>query len=143
VAGVDITVPVYNWTETHYLDAQDVANHEASWYALTGKTNNAAFKGFAAGEVLFLGCSGTKRGDQQWEITFKFAASPNVADFCADWPADVKPSAAVPKKGWEYVWVRYRETEDTNAAAMTKKATSVYIEQVYGTGNFAGLGIGT
>lgn len=110
VAGIDVTVPVYNWSETICLDDSDVIAHKAAYYACTGKTNNNTFRGFAAGEVLFLGCSGTKRGNQQWEVTFKFAASQNVADLCANWPAKTKPSGAVPKKGWEYAWFVYDET---------------------------------
>jgi hypothetical protein len=47
-------------------------------FALTGRVNNSAFKGFAAGECLFLGAAGTKRASGDWEITFRFAASPNV-----------------------------------------------------------------
>ncbi len=39
--------------------------------------NNASWKGFAAGECLFLGASGSKRGSDDWEITFRFAATPN------------------------------------------------------------------
>jgi len=49
-------------------------------FILTGRVNQAAFKGFAAGEVLFLGASGSKRGDGDWEITFNYAASPNVTN---------------------------------------------------------------
>ncbi|MDY7011419.1 MAG: hypothetical protein SVV80_11815 [Planctomycetota bacterium] len=75
VEGVDITVPVYNFSETHYIDDGDV--NKGAYFALTGKVNNAAWKGFAAGEVLFLGASGSKRGSDDWEITFRFAASPN------------------------------------------------------------------
>lgn len=36
------------------------------------------WRAFAAGEVLFLGASGSKRGEEEWEITYRFAASPNV-----------------------------------------------------------------
>jgi len=79
VAGVDITVPVYNFSETHYLDTATVtAAYKAALFALTGTVNNASFKGFAAGEVLFQGASGSLRSQDDWEISFKFAASPNV-----------------------------------------------------------------
>jgi hypothetical protein len=37
--------------------------------------------------------------------------------------------------------VRYESAEDTNAKALIKKPTAVYIEQVYEYGNFSGLGI--
>jgi hypothetical protein len=83
VDGVDITVPVYQFSETHYFsNAQVTGAYKGAIFSCTGKTNAGGFKGFAPGEVLFLGATGSKRGDgpdDDWEITFRFAppASPN------------------------------------------------------------------
>ena len=56
VEGVDITVPVYHFSETHYKSAGSITQaYKMALFELTGKVNNAAFKGFSAGEVLFLG----------------------------------------------------------------------------------------
>ncbi|MCK4343502.1 MAG: hypothetical protein KAY37_17450 [Phycisphaerae bacterium] len=77
VEGVDIAVPVYHFSETHYLpDAIVSPAYRGTLFSLTGKVNGGAFKGFAAGECLFLGAAGAKRGSGDWEITFRFAASP-------------------------------------------------------------------
>ena len=46
---------------------------------MTGKVNDASFKGLDAGECLFLGASGSKRGEKDWEIAFRFAGSENCA----------------------------------------------------------------
>ncbi len=135
VEGVDVTIPVYTWSETHYLPDSQV--NKAAYYALTGRTNNASFKGCATGECLFLGASGSKKGSDNWEITFKFAASPNKANFT------VGGITVASKKGWEYMWVRYADSEDTDAKALVKKPVAVYIEKVYEEGNLATLGIGT
>jgi len=54
--------------------------YKTTLFALTGTVNSGAFEGFAAGEVLFLGASGSKRGEEDWEITYRFAASPNATD---------------------------------------------------------------
>ena len=138
VDGVDITVPVYTFSETHILAADDVDNtYKGKLFALTGKTNNAGFKGFATGECLFLGASGSKRGSGDWEITFHFAASPNKTGL------SVGDITGIAKKGWEYLWVRYEDDVDTTAGAMVKKPVAVYIEKVYDEGNFADLAIGT
>ncbi|MCY3019526.1 MAG: hypothetical protein NTW87_10930 [Planctomycetota bacterium] len=132
VAGCDITVPVYNWQETHYLS--DAQLNQWLYYALTGSVNNAPFKGFAAGEVLFLGASGQKRGqDGKWEVTFKYAASPNMVNI------QVGSIMGIAKKGWEYMWVQYADDVDATAKVKIKKPTAVYIEQVYEMLNFAGL----
>lgn len=135
VEGADITVPVYNFSETHYLAASAVTGaYKATLFALTGRVNNAPFKGFAAGEVLFLGASGSKRGAEDWEITYRFAASPNVVGL------SVGPITGINKKGWEYLWVRYADAEDQNV--LVKQPIAAYVEQVYELGSFSALGIG-
>lgn len=138
VDGVDITVPVYHFSETHFIAASAVtAGYKATLFFLTGKVNNGNFKGFASGECLFLGASGAKRGDEDWEISFRFAGSPNVTGLA------VGPITGIAKKGWEYLWVRYSEVEDTSAKVLVKRPVAAYVERVYDLGNFAGLGIGT
>jgi hypothetical protein len=136
VEGADVTIPVYNFTETHmFFDAVVDQAYKLTLFNLTGRTNNAAFKGFAAGEVLFLGASGSKRGSNLWEITFRFAASPNVSGLT------VGSITGIAKSGWDYLWVRYADAEDQKV--LVKQPIAVYVERVYESGNFAGLGIGT
>lgn len=138
VEGVDITVPVYNFSETHYIPTALVTlAYKAALFYLTGKVNDAPFRGFAPGEVLFLGASGSKRGQDDWEITFRFAASPNVTNLT------IGNITGINKKGWEYLWVRYADDEDTAAKVLVKKPIAAYVEQVYQYGDFSGLGIGT
>ncbi len=138
VEGVDITVPVYTFSETHILADADVDDtYKGKLFSLTGKTNDDTFKGFAIGEVLFQGASGSKRGNGDWEITFNFAASPNKTGLT------VGDITAVAKKGWEYLWVRYEDAVDATAGAMVKKPLAAYIEKVYDAGDFSDLGIGT
>jgi len=139
VNGVDVTVPVYQFSETHYLpDSQVDSAYKGTLFALTGKVNAGSFRGFAAGELLFLGASGSRRGtgaDDDWEITFRFAASPNVSGL------SVGPINGIAKQGWEYLWVRYADAEDTGAGAIVKRPVAAYVERVYESGNFGGLGI--
>ncbi len=139
VEGVDITVPVYSFSETHYLTAAQVtAAYKGTLFNLTGKVNNAGFRGLAAGECLFLGASGSQRGPgEDWEITFKFAGSPNRTGIT------VGPITGIAKKGWEYLWVRYADTEDTASNTLVKQPVAAYVEKVYEDGSFSSLGIGT
>lgn len=139
VEGVDITVPVYQFSETHYLPASQVTQaYKAALFNLTGKVNSGSWKGFSAGEVLFLGASGSRRGtgvDSDWEITFRFAASPNASGIA------VGPISGISKKGWEYLWVRYADAEDAGSQAIVKRPVAAYVERVYDQGNFSALGI--
>jgi hypothetical protein len=136
VEGTDITIPVYNFKETHYIPIALVTPaYKAALFYLTGKVNAAPFKGFAPGEVLFMGASGSQRGQEDWEITFSFAASPNATGLT------VGDITGIDKKGWEYLWVRYQDAED--ADVLVKQPAAVYVEQVYPYGDFSLLGIGT
>lgn len=138
VEGVDITVPVYQFSETHYLaDAVVTPAYRGTLFQITGKVNSGSFRGLAPGECLFLGASGSKRGQGDWEITFRFAGSPNVTGLT------VGPIGGINKKGWEYMWVRYADSEDDDAKVLVKKPVAVYIEKVYESASFTGLGIGS
>jgi len=138
VRGVSIQIPKYAFSEKHILPATTVtAAYKADLYALTGKTNDATFKGFAAGEVLFLGARGSTRSEDEWEITYSFAASQNLTGLTI---GDV---TGIDKKGWEYLWVLYEDAEDTVAKALIKKPVAVYVEQIYDPADFSKLGIGT
>jgi hypothetical protein len=140
VAGVDITVPVYQFSEAHVFSPVFVTPaYPIALMGLTGSVNNGPFRGFAPGEVLFLGASGSRRGqgiDDPWEIAFKFAASPNRTGLT------VGTITGIQKRGWDYLWVQYGEDVDAAAKTLIKKPTAVYVEQVYPFGNFAALGIG-
>lgn len=137
VEGVDITIPACTFAETHYLAATSVTlAYRVALFRLTGKVNNATFKGCAAGECLFLGATGSKRGADDWEITYRFAVSPNRTGIT------VGEITGIDKKGWEYLWVRYQNAEDGTARAIVKKPLAAYVEKVYEEADFSALGIG-
>lgn len=139
VDGVDITIPVFNFTETYRFPGSTVSGaYKMTLFNLTGKVNNATFRGLAAGEVLFMGASGTKTGIDDWEIAFKFAASPNVSSLAIGGGITVTA-----KPGWDYLWVRFADAEDTAAKALVKRPVAAYVEKVYQTADFSLLGIGT
>ena len=137
VEGVDITVPVYQFSETHYFtDAQVTASYKGAIFSCTGKTNAGSFRGFAAGEVLFLGARGSKRGvNGDWEITYSFAASPNVVN------GTIGGFTGINKDGWDYLWFLFEDKEDPNAEKVVRRPRAAYVEQIYRRGNFSGLGI--
>ena len=138
INGVDVQAPVFNFSETHVLPAANVTGaYKLALFNATGKVNSGSFKGFAQGEVLFLGASGSKRGDDDWEISFRFAASPNATGLT------VAGITGIAKKGWEYLWVNWCKEVDGATNALKPKAQGVYVQQVYELANFSTLGIGT
>jgi hypothetical protein len=137
VEGVDIRSPVYEFSETHWLSVATVDTaYKQGLFELTGTVNDDLFKGFAAGEVLFLGASGSRRSGEKWEVSFRFAASFNRIGIT------VGDITGVAKEGWEYMWVYYEEQEDASAHRLVKVPRCVFIEQVYYDGDFSNLDIG-
>jgi hypothetical protein len=134
VNGCDIVVPTYNFSEARYLEAGDVDDtYKMALFNLTGKVNNSSWHGYAQGEVLFLGASGSKNGrNGKWEIAYKFAASPNRTGI------QIGSISGIAKKGWEYLWVRYEKSVNQDVLVQTPAA--VYVHQVYEYGDFSNLG---
>lgn len=144
--GVDIVVPKFEWSETHYIQNAIIPGSGNTWLELihrsTGKTNASTFRGFAAGAVLFMGANGAKRPEQDdWEVTFSFIASPGVTltlpNYDQSGAAD--GTVNVTKGGHEYVWFYNRRREDTTAAATVTRAEAVYVATVYGSTDFTGI----
>jgi hypothetical protein len=134
--GISRSVPVYNFSETHTIAAAAMTGaYKAAIFGLTGRVNDAAFKGFAAGEVLFLGARGASNANGDFEISFSFSALPNVSG------ATFGPFTGVTKKGWDYLWVYSAEEEDSTAKRVVRRPVSAYVMQVFPYGNLSGLGI--
>jgi len=137
VDGVDIITPQYNFSETHFLDVVLVTQvYKLIMFNLTGRVNDDDFKGFAAGECLFLGATGSRRSKDDWSIQYKFSAVPNVTDLEFAGIKDIE------KKGHDYIWFPYEEEEDETANRLRKKAIGAYVEKVYQDGDFELLGLG-
>lgn len=136
IEGVDIIKPDFSFSETHWKsDAFVTDAYKQTLFDLTGRVNGDTFKGFEAGEVLFLGASGSRTGADLWELTFNFRASKNETALT------IGGITIAAKKGWEYLWFRYREKEDAAAKMIVREPLAAYVEQVYEEGNFASIGI--
>jgi hypothetical protein len=141
VNGVDIVVPALQWQEQYDVpNAYITAAYVRGLAGLTGTTNNAAFRGFEAGEVLFVGCSGSQEWDDEkgkgpWSLSYRFVASKNVTG------ETIGSIIGIEKKGHEYLWVRYEDSVSGSNLLKTPKA--VYVNKVYKDADFSALGIGT
>jgi len=140
VNGVDVVVPQLQWQESYDVPNTYVTDaYIRGVSGVTGTTNNASFRGFEAGEVLFVGCSGSQEWDDQkgrgpWSLSFRFVASKNVTG------ETIGDISGVSKKGHEYLWVRYEDAVDSNV--LLKKPKAVYVNKVYRESAFSALGIG-
>jgi hypothetical protein len=141
VNGVDIVVPQLQWQESYDVpNAYVTAAYVRGMAGITGTTNNATFRGFDAGEVLFLGCSGSQEWDDQkgkgpWSLSYRFVASKNVTG------QTIGSISGVEKKGHEYLWVRYEDS--VSGSSLIKQPKAVYVSKVYKDSDFSLLGLGT
>lgn len=134
--GVDITCPVLQISRTLTVAAALVTQEYVQLlYALTGNVNSEPFHGYAAGEVLFLGATGSTRGDGQWEIAYKFAMSPNVSNLA------IGELVITLKLGWEYIWVQFGPKKDPTSKGVAHVPRYAYVEQVYKYSDLNALGI--
>lgn len=133
VGGTDIVVPVYSFEETKIFPFASVnLAYKMNLFAATGTTNNAGFKGFAAGEVLCMGFSGRSRGTSEYSISGRFAASPNLTGLT------IGDITGINKGGWNFLWVMFEDSSDQDL--LLKKPIHAYVERVYNPSNFGLMG---
>lgn len=136
VEGADVNIKRFAWNEQYRLNATAFTQaYRLILFNLTYTVNSSTFRGFAAGEVIFNGCTASQQGSHDVELTYYFEASPNLSSYY------VGSVLVASKLGWEYQWVRYQKSEYANR--LITVPDGVYIEKLYEYTNFALLGIGT
>lgn len=143
VEGVDINVAHFSFSITRYVRVMELpGTYFNDLLGITGKVNVATFVvtlmgsqtlTFAPGECLFLGATGSQKGLEDFEITFKFSRSENKVGITMGDIEDIE------KRGWEYLWVKYEKVDSNHR--ITHNPLAVYVEQVYEYGDFSLLGI--
>jgi len=134
VKGTTIVIPALNFRLKKRIA---LATIDTAWLkaqaGLTGTVNNAVYNDFAAGELLFRGCSGQQGTDADPEVTWHFSASANLAGL------SIGQIANVAKKGHEYLWVLF-EPVDQNASKFTvRQPKAAYVEKVYQEADWSSL----
>ena len=78
VEGADAIVPALKINVAFRHPTASLTLPQIKYLAsITGTVNSATFLTFAAGEVLFLGCSGTEGTDTETEVQYQFACAAN------------------------------------------------------------------
>jgi hypothetical protein len=147
--GVEISVPALAFNIQQKFDGSTITLPWLRSIVLaTGCVNQDTFLGFAPGEVLFMGPTGSQPfaffsdGQVQFaerEMEFRFAVSPNLTGLTID-------GISVPEKpGHDYLWRhRVRKVHPPSPApveSITEKTLGVYVAQVYRRIPFSSLGI--
>lgn len=146
VNGVEVEIPGLSWEEVYDVPSAYVtSSYIRRVAAVTKSINDATFRGFAAGEVLFHGCVGSQewdadRGDGPWNLRYRFTAAPNCGSGQTLSSLTIGSISGVEKNGHDYLWTIYEKQESSSSLIQVPKF--VYVNQVYNWGSFADLGIG-
>ena len=142
IAGCDVIVPTLSFsmsrTKTGILDIEFIKFLSR----MTGRINSFPFLTFAPGEVLFEGASGsqkfTESDNPQFDLTYKFRVSPNEENLIVGQEGEEENESSENgvitvgyKRGWDYFWVQYTETEDEEANVISKQPIAAFVERVY------------
>ena len=136
-AGVDVFIGELRETYTKTMSKSKVTG--TSWKRkvaeLVGKVNSGSFKGWSAGEVMFLGCSysAPSKGSKKVAVSFHFAIRLNESK------ATVAGQNVGSVKGFEYLWAL--TDDEVKDGERKRKVKKIYKAVVCETDGFGGLGI--
>lgn len=134
--GVDIRVPISSFEVRFYPPYATVdSTYQATVKGLVGKVNSDTFYGHAAGEVLFVGCSGGIRSGSDWELTYRFEVIENQTGLT------IGSISGIAVDGWDVLWVYYKQSTDATTKRYIQAPAQVNVERVYERSAFSVLGI--
>lgn len=144
VNGTDIIIPQASFSETHRFEFSEVdEDQKLKWLKLVGKTNDAAFRNAEIGELLITRIAGSQQGSAPWEITFEFLFNENATETFTVYPIGGGAGAdeAVDVKGHELLDFGYEGAVVANQKI--NRLIWVQVHQVYKSGDYSLLGLGT
>jgi hypothetical protein len=124
IDGADVIIPALKTSYTFRHPQGQINEAFAVGIALlTGCVNAAPWKGYAAGEVLFLGGNGADGTDAEAEVTYDFASEPNLSGLIFG------AISGVAKQGHDLLWVEWKD--NVVSGQPTKAVKAVHIERIY------------
>lgn len=137
-AGVDVPCADMRETYTKTISRSKATStsYKKKVAELVGCVNSGSFKGWAAGEVMFLGCSFStpNRGAKKVTVSYNFRIMPNESS------CKVAGKSCGSKKGFEYMWAR-SEIKNGNDGKPAVEVAAIYKAEVCNSGNFSVLGL--
>ena len=142
IAGVDIPTAQLRETYTKQMRISRLTtSYKRSVASLVGKVNSGSFKGWSAGEVMFLGMSYSTPAKKASKVTvtFNFAIQPNESAIQPN-ESNVKIGGhSVSKKGFEYAWAISKSVAAGGGPKI--EVEGIYVDQVCEYASFSALGL--
>lgn len=142
VRGVEVFTPLLEYSYSQQFKSEYITDaYVDGVFSVAGTVNSQPFYGRPAGSVLFKQARGSKKGSENWEISFDFCYSPNQSAF------NVGSVSVQYKGGWDYLDVLYvpagRSRTSAGSGVRIMQPGMVTVHKVYYDGDFTRLGIGT
>lgn len=142
VEGVEGPARAFNFEVRRTIPHDQVTSaYVSALYAGSGTINNATFDIFAAQELLFLGCRGSRTGYGPWDFSFAFSAIPNPGTITVAGLSGSITLADV--KGWDAIWtwnlprkITYNSTD-----IIIPVPEALYANRVFDTYDFSLLNV--
>lgn len=132
VDGVEVVIPAMKISATYTHPAGAITIAQAKSLARnTGRVNNDTFLTFAAGEVLYLGATGSDGSDAAATVSYQFACSENLQNEV------IGGITVTEKQGWDVTWVQFKS--DVDGGLPIRPPEWIHVDRVYKRINMAGL----
>ncbi|MBR2364291.1 MAG: hypothetical protein IKA79_03725 [Lentisphaeria bacterium] len=145
IAGVEVSTSTIRKSFTVAMKYKDLTvAWEKKVAKLFGKVNSSSWKGYEAGEVLFLGCSfsGINSKKTVFNVTYNFGIAFNEKNVLIGKDSNNR-EIRIDKTGWQYVWdiVKSEYAESKKDMPPAIRIMGVYVANVYKTADLNALGI--
>lgn len=130
VDGAEIVVPALKLTYSFKHPAGVIdESHARALAGVTGMVNANPFRGFEAGELLYIGSTGEDGSETEASVDYVFVASQNATGLT------VGDITGIAKEGHHYLWIEFKnEVADGQPAVQPER---VHIDRVYDPVDFA------
>ena len=137
--GISVYIPTGTMTITHWFKKSQWTTRLRNKIAYRRcRYNSDTFRGFAHGELLFVGETVSYQDDDKYvEVQFKFLISENSDDI------EVGKFSGIHKRGWQGMWCKYAKNVKTVGGKKYQvlEPQGVAIEKIYRACSFEELGL--
>jgi hypothetical protein len=132
--GIDVIAPRHVERYTKGFAAAAITNaYKRTIAGLTGKTNDATWNGWNAGEALFLGATQTQSDGTGVRVQFEFEIRPDTTVELEGFGSPISVG------GHDVIWTRSNASESGTPKRVVQVPESAHVVRVYERGDFGDL----
>jgi hypothetical protein len=147
IDGVDVPDEKFDFTITQNLSLTSLSSDYLQLLrTMTGTVNDYFYTvdyedqrlEFEEEELRLMGINFEQSSSGDLSISYKFSAQDSILE---EDDEVIGESAAIEKKGWQYIWVYFQQFHDVASHSITRKPIAAYVERVCKLSDFTMLAI--